>query len=211
MLKKTLDIQYSLSLFELTNFLKDTPNFNIRFSKTLTLSNADTCNPLLYSYSNDQFFPIDDQGWGNSGYSDDGVAHNYAFTLTFSGRFTYTQNQTIFTFTGDDDVFVYINDRLAMDLGGVHPAETGTIDLTYPEGGKGIVVRSTLYLEGCTPENNGTLPCATRDGPTSSGYCACALGLVPNGVYNFDMFYTERHTTGSDLAFTTSIEIDCPT
>ena len=77
----------------------------------------------IYSYSNNAFFPIDGQLLGNQG-----RPHNYHFTLELHSQFTYETGQT-FQFTGDDDVFVFIDDQLVIDLGGVHPAESASVNL----------------------------------------------------------------------------------
>ncbi|MEN6428796.1 MAG: fibro-slime domain-containing protein [Phycisphaerales bacterium] len=77
----------------------------------------------VYQYSDSTFYPIDDQLLGNEGRS-----HNYHFTLELHSEFTYQTGQT-FTFTGDDDVFVFIDDQLVIDLGGVHSALTASVNL----------------------------------------------------------------------------------
>ena len=56
------------------------------------------------------------------------MPHNNSFTLATSAEFTY-QGTEVFTFTGDDDVFVFINRHFAIDLGGVHDAETASVNL----------------------------------------------------------------------------------
>lgn len=78
----------------------------------------------IFTYSSSSFFPIDDQLFGNQGRS-----HNYHFTLELFGQMTY-QPGDVFTFTGDDDLWVYVDGRLLMDLGGVHPAVTESFDST---------------------------------------------------------------------------------
>jgi len=77
----------------------------------------------VYSYRNTDFFPVDGQLFGNEGQS-----HNYAFTAEIATRFRY-QGGEVFTFSGDDDVFVFINRILAIDLGGIHSAMSQTVDL----------------------------------------------------------------------------------
>lgn len=75
------------------------------------------------SFEDLEFFPIDDAGFGN-----EGRAHNFHFTLEASTSFVYEGGET-FRFYGEDDLWVFINRRLAMDVGGTHPQEEAAIAL----------------------------------------------------------------------------------
>lgn len=103
---------------------RDVDGVNQRFEIDLPLTEE---SPGTFVYDSDAFFPIDDMGFGNQGNDASGTPHNFYFTTEIRTRFQYRGGE-VFTFRGDDDVFVFVNGELALDLGGIHSAEEGTID-----------------------------------------------------------------------------------
>jgi len=84
------------------------------------------------------YFPLDDRGWAlppsgpeisSLGTCDsDQLPHNYSFTSEVRYWFEYQGGEAL-QFVGDDDVWVFVNGQLAVDLGGVHSASPGSVTL----------------------------------------------------------------------------------
>eukprot|EP01113_Clastostelium_recurvatum_P048864 TRINITY_DN8979_c0_g1_i1.p1 TRINITY_DN8979_c0_g1~~TRINITY_DN8979_c0_g1_i1.p1 ORF type:complete len:942 (+),score=124.22 TRINITY_DN8979_c0_g1_i1:56-2881(+) len=147
--------------------------FTKRFSYNLTLTSSPT-DPRIFSYGTSAFFPIDGQGWdvpaGRDQYqANDGKMHNFHFCSEFHGRFAYKGGE-IFDFRGDDDLYMFVNNKLALDIGGVHPPNSGSFSLDA---------------------------------------VAASYGMTKGNNYRFDLFHCERHTDGSNLFITTSLELFC--
>ncbi len=101
-----------------------------------------------------EFFPIDDGTPYATKFGDQGAAHNYSFTLELHTVFKYHGGEH-FHFRGDDDVFVYINGKLAINLGGIHNSETADVKIDT----LGLTVGQTypldfFYAERHTTESN---------------------------------------------------------
>ncbi len=73
------------------------------------------------------FFPIDDELFGNTPGNPD---HNFHFTYELHLACEYDASAgQYFMFVGDDDVFVFVNGELVIDLGGVHAALDQYVDM----------------------------------------------------------------------------------
>ncbi len=97
----------------------------------------------LMVFESEAFFPLDDaenlepaREIDQSTFGLEGREHNYGFTTEFHATFTYFKDSgQVFTFKGDDDVWVFINDSLVIDLGGVHKEMEKSINLDdLPDG-----------------------------------------------------------------------------
>ena len=98
-------------------------------------------NGGVLTFHSTSFFPLDGKGFGN-----ENNGHNFHFTTEVHTEFEYRGGET-FHFTGDDDLWVFINKKLAIDLGGVHGAQTAQVDLDASAGTLGITKGQIYPLE----------------------------------------------------------------
>ncbi|HVZ74880.1 MAG TPA: fibro-slime domain-containing protein [Polyangia bacterium] len=98
-------------------------------------------NNGVTTFQAQHFFPIDGLGFGNGPNN-----HNFGFTTELHTKFMYKGGEK-FTFTGDDDLWVFVNKKLALDLGGLHPQVTGTIDMDAMATQLGLVKNTAYDIE----------------------------------------------------------------
>jgi fibro-slime domain-containing protein len=136
-------------------WFRDVPGVNITIPHAITLDNHQEGPGGVYSFAIERpvyFFPIDGMGWGDVAKDKNGNYRNFYFTYEIHTQFTYTDpasrsDAMVFSFTGDDDVWVFINGKLAVDIGGVHAQKSSSVNLDSAAEQLGLVPGNTYDLD----------------------------------------------------------------
>lgn len=114
-------------------WFRDVPGVNASRTLDLTLTRQAGTNRYVFNDRTDPnfsalggFFPINGELYGN--YASTGK--NFHFTFELDTQFVYAAGaDQVFTFNGDDDVWVFIDGKCVIDIGGVHSAVSQTVSL----------------------------------------------------------------------------------
>jgi fibro-slime domain-containing protein len=126
------DTDWSVTIPSITSaesfadWYKTVPEVNHEIAGQLTLTET-FAGSGEYVYETDQFFPLTTtQGFGltPAGHH---LQRNFLFTTEIHMNFEYRVGQR-FAFRGDDDLWIFVNGKLAMDLGSMHGPADGVID-----------------------------------------------------------------------------------
>jgi fibro-slime domain-containing protein len=117
---------------------RDVPGVNITITQTFPLTEGP---PGTFTFDDQEFFPLD-----GLGFNEVMEGHNFHFTSEIHTTFTYKGGE-VFRFTGDDDVWVFVNGRLAIDLGGIHEAQSHSIDFDESAARLGLTVGNRYRLD----------------------------------------------------------------
>ncbi|HEY5284359.1 MAG TPA: DUF4215 domain-containing protein, partial [Polyangia bacterium] len=145
-----------------------------------------------------------------------GVKHDSYFTTEARYYFAYDKTNGIsLQFFGDDDLFIFINGTLVLDLGGVHQQLPGKVTVTGDPGTATIIeggcmdtagnlpapTSATYKSGGCAPTNS-TPPAPVS--PDDFRQRTVNLGLVSGKVYEIAIFGADRHPPESNYQLTLS-------
>jgi fibro-slime domain-containing protein len=179
---------YVTSAASYAEWYRDTPGVNKTIPGSIRLTRQGTTG-VSYAFDSSAFFPLDGNPNGFGNYENSG--HDFGFTTEIHYFFQYSGGEQL-TFRGDDDVWAFIDNRLAVDIGGIHGALWGRVILGDQD--------SSCSVQGSNGQSGSTLASCTPDQPL--GASDSRFGLSAGGLYEIAFFHAERHTTQSNFHLT---------
>ena len=152
-----------------------------------------------YGYTYNQNTGIIERGYGNGGFWPFGTGNGdnqYYFGMNFNVNFNVSENgkssdgsDTVFEFSGDDDVWVFIDQKLVLDLGGIHKTVSGELNF----------FEDKSYISNVTDFEYGGAP-QTQTLSALMGYESQAEMLkdLSSGEHTLSVFYLERGAYASN-------------
>lgn len=164
------------------------------------------------------FFPFNETTTSKSA-----VRYNYGYGAKLEIPFTLTSTGTVkddynnempirFYFSGDDDVWVFIDDQLVLDIGGAHARVSGVLEFDQRDNKKNTVTSYVSRVknsktgnygaENCDEHNHTTATSITYLGTTETYYKNASVS-IPNlstGKHTLTMYYMERGMWESNMA-----------
>lgn len=163
------------------------------------------------------FFPFNETTTSKSA-----VRYNYGygakleipFTLTSTGTVKDDYNNEIpirFYFSGDDDVWVFIDNQLVLDIGGAHARVSGVLEFDQRDNKKNTVTSYVSRVknsktgdygaEGCDENNHTTATSITYLGTTETYYKNASVSIpgLSTGKHTLTMYYMERGMWESNM------------
>lgn len=176
-------------------WFRDVADVNLPEPIALTL---DRRSDGSYEYDAPAFFPLDGSGWVRLGreptrLDSNGRPHNFSFTVELRSELAYTGSESI-EIRGDDDIWLFVNGRLALDLGGVHGPLTGTVNLAQRAAALGLVPGRLYDLDLFVAERH-TSASSLRVRTPRLGFAAGSATVTATGA---------RPTAGDTLTCETS-------
>ena len=158
----------------------------------------------LYQYDDQTFFPSDSFRYLDPNHAipnprydigQEDNRHNFYFTMELNADFQYRKGQT-FYFRGDDDVWVFINNRLVVDLGGIHKPMVGLVRLDT----LGLTIGNTykfnlFFCERNMPGSSFRMVTSIKLQTSTS-----LLVIVRDSLPNFTVFDIKQKITKTGLA-----------
>ena len=149
------------------------------------------------------FFPFDAyDSTKDNVYPSETYGYNHYFGLTLSANLTYPKNGKIngsdmfLNFSGDDDVWFFVDDVLVLDLGGIHDTVSGTLNLTT-----GAI---TISKAAPLPDTSGTIGTSNN---ISTLFTAAGktYDTSYNSKHTIKFFYLERGSNASNMSIETNL------
>jgi fibro-slime domain-containing protein len=142
----------------------------------------------VYRFASNAFFPLDDPELAQFAWPTEptygeilhvpnvgGAPRNFGFTTEVHYFFVY-QGDEVLRFSGDDDLWVFVDGFLCLDVGGLHPSQTDVMSFANPTAA-GSSKQDTIVAD-------------------------CKARLTPGDVYEVAIFHAERHTNASNFELT---------